>query len=425
VALGVAQLAERHLVDGRPVAVDDHPRDPAHAGKGSPRRRLGSGGAARRYALRVAAPAPSILLGLTGLRIEGGIASVSRCVARALDEAASAGQVARTDRVLLFEDPRAPAPPPRRGAQRLARGSQARFALEFWRERIQRRHDLVFFDLVGLARALRLPAPRPGRPRSAIFVHGLELPEARGGSRARALRGAWRVLTNSRTTAGRVEAAFPELAGRVRAVLLCVDPERAARWEREAPATPPPRVPSALIVGRMWSEERGKGHDQLLEAWPAVRKRVPGAELWIVGEGDDAARLAAKARAAGLDDAVRFLGRVGDRELGELYRRAGVLAMPSRQEGFGLVYAEALWHGLPCVGSTADAAGEVIAAGETGLLVPYGDVAAVGEAVASLLADPERCRRMGEAGARAARERFGYARFRDDLLRALELPPLA
>jgi phosphatidylinositol alpha-1,6-mannosyltransferase len=130
-----------------------------------------------------------------------------------------------------------------------------------------------------------------------------------------------------------------------------------------------------------------------------------------------------RGREAGLRDAVRFLGRVDDRELGGLYRRAGLLAMPSRQEGFGLVYAEALWHGLPCVASTADAAREVVDDGETGVLVPYADAAALGDAVASLLADPARRRRMGETGARRARERFGYGRFRADLLRALDLEP--
>jgi phosphatidylinositol alpha-1,6-mannosyltransferase len=373
----------------------------------------------------VAAPAPSILLGLTGLHIDGGIASVSRCVARSLDEAMAAGGVVRADRVLLLEDPGSPAPPPLRGAQRLARGSQARFALELAWERSRRRHDLVVFDHAGLARALRVPALRPGRPRVAIFVHGLELTGGGEQARAAALRGAWRVLTNSHTTARRVEAALPELAGRIRPVLLCIDPERIALWEKAAASPRPPRERAALIVGRLWSEERGKGHDALLEAWPAVRRRVPDAELWIVGDGDDRARLAAKAREAGVGDAVRFLGRVDDRELGDLYRRAGLLAMPSRQEGFGLVYAEALWHGVPCVGSNSDAAGEVIDAGETGLLVPYGDAGAVGEAVASLLADPERCRRMGEAGARRARERFCFERFRDELLRALDLGPLA
>jgi phosphatidylinositol alpha-1,6-mannosyltransferase len=371
----------------------------------------------------MAGNAPSLLLGLTGLTIGGGIASVNRCVARALDDAIAFGKVLRTDRVLLLEDPRDPARPPRRGTQHLACGSQPRFALQLWWERLRRSHDLVFFDLVGLARALQLPAPRPATRRTAIFVHGIELATAQRGSRASALRGAWRVLTNSRTTAERVEALFPQLRERIRPVLLCIEPERIALWEKERRAPPPPREPAALIVGRMWSDERGKGHDQLLEAWPAVHRRVPGAQLWVVGEGDDATRLGAKARDLGVAESVRFLGRVGDAELGALYRRAALFTMPSRQEGFGLSYAEALWHGLPCIGSTADAAAEVIRDGKTGLLVPYADVPALGEAVASLLADPDRRQRMGAAGACDARERFVYERFRADLLSALEIEP--
>lgn len=365
----------------------------------------------------------SLLLGLTGLRIEGGIAAVSRCIARALDEAIAAGQLARADRVLLLEDPRAAHPPPLRGVQRFAHASQPRFALELWLARSRRRHDLVLFDLVGLARALQLPAPR--RSPYAIFAHGIELDAAGSGSRAAALRGAWRVLTNSRGTAARVAALFPELADRVRPVLLCIDPERVALWERERGAPTGPREPAALIVGRMSSSERGKGHDQLLEAWPNVIERVPQASLWVVGEGDDRERLAAKARQAGIADAVRFFGRVDDRELGSLYRRASLFAMPSRQEGFGLVYAEALWHGLPCLGSSADAAAELIEPDATGALVPYGDVPALAAALVALLGNPQRLAKLGEAGARAARERFAYPRFRADLFAALGLPPLA
>ena len=119
---------------------------------------------------------------------------------------------------------------------------------------------------------------------------------------------------------------------------------------------------------------------------------------------------------------VEDTGRgIPDDELSRCYRRASLLAMPSRQEGFGLVYAEAMWHGIPCIGSTADAAREVIADGRTGLLVPYGDVEAIGAAVGALLREPERCRAMGDAGQREARERFGYPRFRDDVLRALDV----
>jgi phosphatidylinositol alpha-1,6-mannosyltransferase len=359
-------------------------------------------------------------LGLTGLRIDGGIAVVSRCIARTLDEQARAGRLSRTDRVLLLEDPADPAPPPTRGEQHLARGSQARFAWQLWRAYRRHRHDLVLFDLVGLARALAVPLPGFPPPRTAIFVHGIELAAAREGSRARALRQAHLVLANSQFTADRLRTDLPELADRIRVVPLCIDPERVELWESAGEAAPT-RERAALIVGRMWAVERGKGHDELLDAWSSVRRHVPDAELWIVGGGDDVARLAAKARDCGVGDAVRFLGRVPDAELGALYRRASVFAMPSRQEGFGLAFAEAMWWGLPCIGTTADAAGQVIVDGETGELVPYGDVAALERALVHLLTNRDQAARMGEAGRRRAREHFSYARFRRDLLAALRL----
>lgn len=362
---------------------------------------------------------PSVLLGLTGLRIDGGIALVSRCIARTFEEEAGAGRLERVDRVLLLERPNDATRPPRRGDQHLARGSQLRFVWQTWRSYRRHHHDLVFFDFVGLSRSVVFPVPGFPPARYSIFVHGGELEWAGKGSRQRALANAHRVLANSEFTAAAVARVAPECAARVRVVPLCLDPDRVSSWDDARPSGP--REPAALIVGRMWAEERGKGHDALIEGWPEVRRRLRDAQLWIVGEGDDAPRLQALARASGVDGGVRFLGRVSDIELGTLYRRASVFAMPSRQEGFGLVYAEAMWHGLPCVGSTRDAAGQVIVDGKTGLLVPYGDPRATADAVASLLSNPERARAMGEAGSRRAREHFGFERFRRDLLEALEL----
>jgi len=368
-------------------------------------------------------PTRRVLLALTGLHIDGGIASVSRCVARAMDEWLREGRLERCDRVLLMEDPADPAPPPRRGEQRLSRGSQARFVAQLVSSVWRRRPDLVFFDHVGLGRALRIPLPGVRSRPYVVFTHGTELAPEALGTRQRVLDGAWRILTNSHFTARRLAGDHPQLAGRIVPVPLCIDPEKTRAWEAGGAAPSTAREPAVLIVGRLWSEERGKGHDALLEAWPGVRREHPEACLWVAGDGNDRPRLEARARELGVGDCVHFLGRVSEEELARRYRSARIFAMPSRQEGFGLVYAEAMWHGLPCVGSTADAATEVITDGETGVLVPYGDPEALAAALVGLLGDPERLDRMGESCARRARRDFGYPRFRDDLARALELEP--
>ena len=88
----------------------------------------------------------------------------------------------------------------------------------------------------------------------------------------------------------------------------------------DVPASPAGRGSSlsALIVGRMASEERYKGHDVLLDLWPRVLARVPGALLTIAGDGDDRGRLERRAHDEGLAPHIRFTGRVTDRELRDL-----------------------------------------------------------------------------------------------------------
>lgn len=360
------------------------------------------------------------LLALTGLEIPGGIASVGRTIARIADEEIAAGRVERADRVLLLDEV-APVPPAR-GVQWRAHRRQPVFAAQLWLRRAFGRHDFLLFDLVGLARSLALPGPRPPY---AILCHGIELERIESGSaHERALLGASRLIANSHTTAAYLRDRYAAAAPRIRAVPLCIDPrlgDRFRAFEASAAAEPHASPPVVLIIGRLWSEERGKGHDELLEGWPRVRAAVPGAELWVVGDGDDRSRLEAKAAEIGVAGSVRFLGRVSDDELARCYARASLFAMPSRQEGFGLVYAEAMWHGLPCLASTRDAGAEVVRDGETGVLVPYGDVDAIARAIARLLRDPEALARMGAEARREARERFGYERFRRDFLAAIEL----
>jgi len=88
-----------------------------------------------------------------------------------------------------------------------------------------------------------------------------------------------------------------------------------------------------------------------------------------------------------------------------------VFAMPSRGEGFGIAYLEAMAHGLPCIGSVHDAAGEVIEDGVTGYLVDQSDTRALADRVSRLLGDDAGRREMGEAGRRRLRERFTADRF--------------
>jgi len=364
-----------------------------------------------------------ILLAFEGLNMDGGVASVSRSFARVFDDAVEKGIVERVDRCLLHDHPEAPPPSPLRGSQQCMGGSKVRFLFELHGRAPFRGYDWVLFDHLGVGRVAAWPLPTAPR-RYAVMVHGTEL-EAVTPSNvfARALLRADLILTNSRFTARRVVRLLPALRDRVRPLRLCIEPSRVDAWERDASVREQPRrrERAALIVGRMWSSQKGKGHDGLIKAWPLVLEQVPDAQLWIAGGGDDRPRLERLADEVGAAERIQFLGRVDDAALTDLYRRASVLAMPSSQEGFGLVYLEAMWHGLPCIGSTSDAATEVIADGETGVLVTYGDPSSIARGVSSLLMDSDRVVRMGEAGVRRAREEYSYEWFRQDLLEAMGL----
>jgi glycosyltransferase involved in cell wall biosynthesis len=172
---------------------------------------------------------------------------------------------------------------------------------------------------------------------------------------------------------------------------------------------------SALIVARMSAAERYKGHDALLDVWPRLLRRHPNAVLTIAGDGDDRRRLEGRVESLGITRAVQFVGRVGDDRLDELYRQCRLFVMPSRDEGFGLVFLEAMRTAKPCIGGRG-AASEIIEHGVTGLIVDPESRPELSAAVERLYNEPDTCRDFGEAGRRRFLSLFTHdsfqARFR-------------
>jgi glycosyltransferase involved in cell wall biosynthesis len=135
----------------------------------------------------------------------------------------------------------------------------------------------------------------------------------------------------------------------------------------------------------------------LLRATALLRERLPEVVLEIVGDGPERPRLERLARSLDLGRHVRFLGQVDFRALVEAYARCEVFCLPSLQEGFGMVYLEAMAAGKPVIACRGTAVEELVEDGVNGLLVPPGDERALAAAVERLLRDPEGCRAMGEA----------------------------
>jgi phosphatidylinositol alpha-1,6-mannosyltransferase len=297
------------------------------------------------------------------------------------------------------------------GAEPIALRTRVQFFARLARLQSLRRVNWVMFTHVGIARA-QLKVPRQFRRPYGVFLHGIEAWSATLDSERRAaLRGARVRIAISPHTARRVAATHPHLPPIETCLLaLLPDEEQPDRVPADVRVDYGPHA--VVIVGRMASTERYKGHDQLILAWPRVIAEIPDAALVMVGRGDDVERLRTKAAALGLGRNVYFPGFLADAAVRAVMRHAAVFAMPSRGEGFGLVYLQAMRAGIPCLGSRDDAAADVIVDGETGLLVPRQDPEAIAGAVARLLTDEPMRRRMGDAGHRRFESLFTYPRFR-------------
>jgi phosphatidylinositol alpha-1,6-mannosyltransferase len=160
--------------------------------------------------------------------------------------------------------------------------------------------------------------------------------------------------------------------------------------------------PVVVCVSRL---VRRKGQDTLIRAWPAVKKRVPGAALLIVGAGPYAADLHRLGERTGVPASVHFTGSVPPAELAAHYAAGDVFAMPCRTrrggldvEGLGLVYLEASATGLPVVGGDSGGAPDAILDGETGYVVGGTDVAALSARLVALLSDPAGAKALGDKG---------------------------
>ena len=173
-------------------------------------------------------------------------------------------------------------------------------------------------------------------------------------------------------------------------------------------------VPSALIVGRMAHDERYKGHDLLIDIWRDVTADVPAGVLRIVGDGDDRPRLELKAASMNLGDRIVFLGRVSDQQLAHEYERCTAVVMPSRGEGFGLVFIEAMRAARGCIGGHGSAS-EIIVDGDTGFVVDPEDRAQLRQAVVGMLRDRAGTAAMGIRGRARFLQHFTEDQFRSRL----------
>jgi glycosyltransferase involved in cell wall biosynthesis len=209
----------------------------------------------------------------------------------------------------------------------------------------------------------------------------------------------WIVAVSDATRDSLVAQGYPR--ARTLTVHNGIEPREPAA---PAPIEPEPTGPVLLEVGRLCEV---KGQRELITALSQLERD----DVTLLLAGDDLESggtyrraLQQQARDLGVESRVRFLGRRDD--VPALLAVADVLVLPSWIEGLPLVVLEAMAAGVPVVATSVGGTPEAVVEGETGLLVPPRDASALARAIDAVLVDPDRARRLGEAGRRRARERF-------------------
>lgn len=266
-------------------------------------------------------------------------------------------------------------------------------------------------NLAPIVRGMKLLAPRM---KSIICTHGVEVWEPLSRSRRAALRRATMVLAPSQATADFVVTLQGVDKARVRVLPWALDPDFETRLVGIGPAQLPANFPQGrviLTVGRWLATERYKGMDTLIQSLPRLLLRWPNVQLVIIGSGDDRDWLENIAKVSGVLRHVHFFTGLSYAELSACYASAEIFALPSRGEGFGFVYLEAMARGKPVIGGAHGGAPEVIRDGETGYLVSHGDVIQLATSLDTLLSNPELATQMGEQGRQRVQQEFKFSIF--------------
>lgn len=261
-------------------------------------------------------------------------------------------------------------------------------------------------------------------------AHGIEAWDIQQPRLQAALQGADRILAVSHYTRDRLLQEQSLDPSRVSVLPNTFDPSRFQ-------IGPKPRhlldrygldsqQPILLTVARLTDADRYKGYEQIIAALPQVRETIPNVHYLIVGKGKDQPRIEALIRQKGLQNAVTLAGFVPDQELCDYYNLCDLFAMPSKREGFGIVYLEALACGKPAIGGNQDGAVDALCRGEIGALVNPDDGGEIAHTIVSILKGtyPNPLLYQPEALRQQVIQKFGFSHYTQGLGELLPLSRL-
>lgn len=241
------------------------------------------------------------------------------------------------------------------------------------------RPDIIWCALINFSPICLVLKRMFGTP-FVLMTHGVEVWNIQKNIHKQALLEAKRIITVSNFTRTKIEKQTPSAGIKIRLIPNTVD-------ERMFTIRNFPKQEKKIIltVSRLYAREKYKGYDKVLEALPSIKKEISNVEYMLVGRGDDERRVRDLARRLGCEANLRMPGFEPDQKLAEEYNMADVFVLPSRGEGFGVVFLEALASGVPVVAGNIDASREAILDGRLGILVNPESVEEIAGAILRVL----------------------------------------
>ncbi len=348
----------------------------------------------------------------------GGIQALSRFLVRALGECLPDAEI-----VVLTKNDRSVPDPEENTVTRFSTvgwwaPSQrtAAFTVELLRCAGRERPDLIITTHVNftpiahwLKKSFKIPFIALG--------HGVEVWQIQSIRVRRALRSADRLLAVSEFTRKRMANALSISSNAIELLPNTFD------LEQFEPGPKPHFLlkryglrhdqPVILTVARLASAEQYKGYDQVLRALPAVKRVLPDVRYVLGGRGSDQSRVLQLISELGVTDSVILAGYIPDYELSSFYNLCDVFAMPSKGEGFGIVFLEALACGKPVIAGNKDGSVDAVLNGELGVLVDPESVDEIAKALAGVISKthPLQILQRPQDLRRGVIDAYGYARF--------------
>jgi phosphatidylinositol alpha-1,6-mannosyltransferase len=270
-------------------------------------------------------------------------------------------------------------------------------------------------DLGPLGPLAKALAPKT---KTVVIAHGVEVWQPLPLFKRLALCQADLILTPTKNTANQVALQQGVAKERIRVLPWALDPDFTALISPTSERILPPAFPKGrviLTVGRWTATERYKGVDTLITVLARLLPNAPELQLVVAGVGEDQSWFEQIADECGVRSHVHFLKGLSYAEIAACFSACEIFAMPSRGEGFGLVYLEAMACGKPVIGGSHGGAPEVIDDGKTGFLVRHGDADHLAASLQNLLADPALGREMGARGRERVEKEFYFETFASSL----------